>query len=89
MTDRPHLTIVHGGKLDAVERRQLFERGHPEVTFVPPGTEYDSWRAVVPAGTIPGDLTATTLGAYELSGLMDQLDKLYPPACGNPGQMQR
>jgi hypothetical protein len=60
-----------------VVRRIRFQRDHPEVTFVPPGTLLDSWRAIVSPGTIPGDPTATTLGSYELAGLMDQLDSLF------------
>jgi hypothetical protein len=36
------------------------------------------WRAVVPPGLIPGDGTQTTLGAWDLAGLMDQLDAIYP-----------
>ncbi len=36
------------------------------------------WRAVVPPGLIPGDGTRTTLGAWDLGGLMDQLDAIYP-----------
>ena len=36
-------------------------------------------RAVVPAGLIPGDGTATTLGSWDLGGLMDQLEEIYPP----------
>ena len=36
------------------------------------------WRAVVPAGLIPGDGTSTMLGSWDLDGLMDQLDAIYP-----------
>jgi hypothetical protein len=36
------------------------------------------WRAVIPAGLIPGDGTRTTLGAWDLTDLMDQLDAIYP-----------
>jgi hypothetical protein len=36
------------------------------------------WRAVVPPGQIPGDGPRTTLGAWDLAGLMDQLDEIYP-----------
>ena len=71
---------------DALTRRREFEAAHPEVTVVPPGVAWERWRAVVPAGTIPSDPTATTLGSYALAGLMDQLDELYPPADGNPGE---
>ena len=34
--------------------------------------------AVIPAGLIPGDDTRTTLGAWDLPDLMDQLDAIYP-----------
>jgi hypothetical protein len=37
------------------------------------------WRAVVPPGLIPdGDGTRTTLGAWDLCDLMNQLDAIYP-----------
>ena len=84
MSDRPHLILVGGGKLDAVERRHLFERAHPEVTFVPPATVNDRWRAIVPLGKIPGHPDETTIGSYELAGLMDQLEEIWPPD-GRPG----
>jgi len=38
---------------------------------------------VLPAGVIPGDGTATTLGSWDLCGLMDQLEEIWPP--GGPG----
>ncbi len=71
---RPGLT----GRLDPLIRRKLFERAHPEVTIVPPGTLNDPWRAIVRPGTIPGDPAATTLSSWQLAGLMDQLDGLLP-----------
>ena len=71
---------------DALTRRRAFEAAHPEVTIVPPTVAWERWRAIVPAGKIPADPTATTLGSYALAGLMDQLDELYPPTGGNPGQ---
>ncbi len=37
------------------------------------------WRAVVPPGLIPGDGTSTTLGSWDLTGLMDQLEAIYQP----------
>jgi len=66
------------GRLDPLIRRKLFERGHPEVTIVPPGTLNDPWRAIVRPGTIPGDPAATTVSSWQLAGLMDQLDALLP-----------
>jgi len=33
----------------------------------------------------PGDGTRTTLGAWDLGGLMDQLDAIYRPDGGEPG----
>lgn len=40
-------------------------------------------RAVVPPGLIPGDGTRTTLGSWDLGGLMDQLDAIYPDGSGS------
>jgi len=31
------------------------------------------------ARKVPGEPTRTTLGAWDLGGLMDQLDEIYPP----------
>jgi hypothetical protein len=74
----PHLRLV--SVPDPLDRRASFEAAHPDVTIVPPGNRLNGrWRAVVPAGMIPGDPTATTLGSWQLSGLMDQLDEIYPP----------
>jgi hypothetical protein len=73
---RPALRIVGGGAEDAVVRRQRFEQEHPEAVILPPCA--GRWRAVVPAGLIPGDGTRTTLGAWNLEDLMDQLDAIYP-----------
>ena len=53
-----------------------FEYSHPEAVILPPCA--GRWRAVVPAGLIPGDGTRTTLGAWDLAGLMDQLGAIYP-----------
>ena len=84
MSDRPYLILVGGGRLDAVERRHLFERAHPEVAS-PPATTTGRWRAIVPLGSVPGQPDTTTIGSYELAGLMDQLDEIYPPSDdGNP-----
>ena len=41
--------------------------------------------AVVPPGLIPGDGTRTTLGVWDLEGLMEQLDAIYRPDGGEPG----
>jgi hypothetical protein len=59
-----------------VIRRQRFEHEHPEAVILPPSA--GRWRAVVPAGLIPGDGTRTTLGAWDLCDLLNQLDQLYP-----------
>jgi hypothetical protein len=75
--DRPALCAVGGGQEDSVVRRQRFEQAHPEAVILPPAA--GRWRAVLPAGLIPGDGTRTTLGAWDLGGLMDQLDAIYPP----------
>ena len=68
---------------DSFARRRRFEAAHPEVTIVVPGTPTGRWRAVVPPGMIPGDRTRTTLGAWNLEELMDQLEEIWPPG-GEP-----
>jgi hypothetical protein len=73
--DRPDLRAVDGGREDSVVRRRRFEEAHPEAVILPPCT--GRWRAVIPAGLIPGDRTRTTLGAWDLTDLMDQLDTIY------------
>ena len=80
MTEGPDLRVISGVKPEPVLRRIRFARDHPEVTFVPPGTLFDSWRAIVPAGTVPGDPTATTLGSYELDGLRTVVEAAGPDA---------
>ena len=84
MTGRADLTLISGGKPGPLERRKLFERAHPDVVIVPPGTMNDPWRAIVRPGTIPADPTATTFSSWQLAGLMDQLDGLYPPGGCDP-----
>jgi hypothetical protein len=83
--DRPDLRLVSGSAPeDPVIRRQRFEQTHPETVILPPSA--GRWRAVVPAGLIPGDDTRTTLGAWDLCDLMDQLDQLYPADSGEPAR---
>ena len=84
MNGRLDLALVSGGKPGPLERRKLFEHAHPDVAIVPPGTMNDPWRAIVRAGTIPGNPTATTLSSWQLAGLMDQLDEIYALDGGNP-----
>jgi len=68
-----------------VVRRQRFEAAHPEAVILPPAA--GRWRAVLPAGLIPGDGTKTTLGARDLGDLMDQLDEILSPSGeAQPGQ---
>ena len=74
--DKPALRVVGGGAEDTVVRMRRFEQAHPETVILPPAA--GRWRAVVPPGLIPGDGTATTLGAWDLGKLMDQLDAIYP-----------
>ncbi len=91
MTDgsRPALRAVDGtGPDDPVVRRRRFEAAHPQAVILPPAA--GRWRAVLPAGVIPGDGTATTVGStattvgpWDLCGLMDQLEEIWPP--GAPG----
>jgi len=75
--DRPALRAVGGGAEDAVVRRRRFEQAHPEAVILPPAA--GRWRAVVPPGLISGNGTRTTLGAWDLGELMDQLDAIYRP----------
>jgi hypothetical protein len=77
------LRAVGGGAEDQVTCRRRFEQAHPEAVILPPTA--GRWRAVVPPGLIPGDDTRTTLGAWDLEGLMDQLDAIYPPDGREPG----
>jgi hypothetical protein len=74
-TDRPGFRAVDGGREDSVVRRRRFEEAHPEAVILPPCA--GRWRAVIPAGLIHGDGTRTTLGAWDLTDLMDQLDTIY------------
>ena len=78
---RPDLRVVDGRE-DPVIRRRRFEQDHPEAVILPPAA--GRWRAVVPPGLIPGDGTRTTPGAWDLGGLMDQLDAIYPDGNGGP-----
>jgi hypothetical protein len=78
MTSPRRLRPVPGeGRIDPVIRRQRFEQAHPEAVILPPAA--GRWRAVVPPGLIPGDGTRTTLGAWDLCDLMDQLEEICPP----------
>ena len=43
---------------------------------------WERWRAIVPLGDVPGKPDTTTIGSYELAGMMDQLDEIYPPDSG-------
>lgn len=74
--ERPDLRVVDGGLEDSVVRRRRFEEAHPEAVILPPCAW--RWHAVIPAGLILGDGTRTTLGARDLTDLMDQLDAIYP-----------
>jgi hypothetical protein len=82
--ERPVLRMVDSfGPEDAVLRRQRFEQAHPEAVILPPSA--GRWRVVVPPGLIPGDGTSTTLGAWDLGDLMDQLDAIYTVGDAEPG----
>jgi len=79
--ERPTLRAV-GGAEDSVVRRRRFEEAHPEAVILPPCA--GRWRAVVPPGLIPGDGTRTTLGAWDLGDLMNQLDAIYTDGEAGP-----
>jgi hypothetical protein len=64
--DRPDLQVVDGRE-DAVVRRRRFKQAHPEAVILPPCA--GRWRAVA---------AGRTLGAWDLGGLMDRLDAIYP-----------
>ena len=83
---RPPLRAVQGRE-DSVVRRRRFEQEHPDAVILPPCA--GRWRAVVPPGLIPGDGTRTTLGAWDLGELMDQLDTIYPPGDAESAGQQR
>ena len=69
------------GRTDPVLRRQRFEQAHPETVILAPSA--GRWRAIVPPGLIPGDGTRTTLRAWNLGDLMDQLDAIYRDSGGD------
>jgi len=79
---RPLSTLQAGGP--AAPRRRVLP-GQGGTSRDEPGPAAGRWRAVVPPGLIPGDGTATTLGSWDLRGLMDQLDEIYPADGGEPG----
>lgn len=72
MSARPRLR-------DAVERRLHFEAAHPEVTIIAPGTRSGWWIAAVPPGSVPGDTERAKVTAWQLTDLMDALDRIWPP----------
>jgi hypothetical protein len=80
VTGRPALRVIEGSTPeDSVTRRHRFEREHPDVTIVAPGNQ---WHAIVPLGKIPGRPDGTTISSLNLTGLMDQLEGIYPPEGG-------
>ena len=73
---QPPLHAVSGtGRVDPVVRRRRFEAEHPETVILPPAA--GRWRAVLASDRISADGTRTTLGSWDLAGLMDQLDDLF------------
>jgi hypothetical protein len=64
--DRPDPRLADGRE-DAMIRRRKFQQAHPEAVILPPCA--GRWRAVA---------VGRTLGAWDLGGLMDQLDAIYP-----------
>jgi hypothetical protein len=68
--ERPALHLATGtGREDPVTRRGRFEQANPDAVILPPSA--GRWRAV---------FAGRTLGAWDLGGLMDQLEKFPQPA---------
>jgi hypothetical protein len=70
------IRILSGMPAGAPVRSGLPPVRRPLAVILPPSA--GRWRAVVPAYLVPGDGIRTTLGAWDLAGLMDQLDEIYP-----------
>jgi hypothetical protein len=76
---RPPLRLVAlPSRPDALERVRRFEAGHPEVTIVRPEGLSTPWKAVIPAGAIPGHPGSLSLTSYAPAGLADDLGLLFP-----------
>jgi len=71
------MRVVGSGPDDPIERRRRFEVARPEVTILPPATLNDRWRAIVPMGVIPAAPEGTTIDAWQLADLMDQVDAIF------------
>ena len=72
---------------DSVKRLHQFQGEHPDVRFTAPHMGgHGRYIAVIPVGTIPGESREITVTSLDLTGLMDQLDDLFPSAHGAPGQ---
>ena len=71
---------VRPGPPDPQVRRGQFEDAHPEVTIVVPATLNDRWRAIIPLTV--GGVPTTTLGAWDLGALMDELEEIWAPDGG-------
>jgi hypothetical protein len=83
VSGRPRLRLIGGdlgSKGDPVPRLQAFRAAYPQVKILSPYQGGQGrYIATIPTGTVPGldeDRTVENLG---LSGLMDQLDGLWPP----------
>lgn len=74
--ERPRLQPAPARK-DPVIRLAEFRAAHPDVAILQPAGH---WRAVIPAGTaVHDDPMGALVSGLNLEGLMDELDKIYPP----------
>jgi hypothetical protein len=71
---RPGLHPVAGRKTDPLDRRREFEATHPGIRVVPPARLNDPWQAIRQGQARP------VASAWQLEGLMDNLDALHLPA---------
>jgi len=83
-----HLSLLSGAWEDSVPRLRAFLAAHPEVTVTAGG---EPWPRTGPMpGLLPPDPHwwearadgMPPVAAYELKGLLDELDRVFPPEPG-------
>jgi hypothetical protein len=78
------LRVIEGGaapRRDSVKRLHEFQGEQPTVQFRSPTGSlraHGRYAALIPPGTIPGEIREITVTSADLCGLMDQLDDLFP-----------